>query len=101
MPPEPVRVWKGKEDYTEIMWSMPLEFTAPAERGENLNWNMELKEPLIAPLPAGSYVGDLVLFDSLGELRSIPLLTITDIEDGGFFKRLFDSIKLFFKKPGQ
>jgi len=93
--PEPVRVFKGKENFVDIMWSMPLEFTALSERGEELNWNLELREPLIAPLPAGTYVGDLVLYDSLGELRSIPMLTCSEIEKGGFFKRLFDSIRLF------
>ena len=97
-PPEPVRVWKGKEKFLNISWDAPLEFTAVSERGENLSWNMEISDPIIAPLPAGTYVGDLVIYDSLGELRCIPLLTVNDIEKGGFFKRLFDSIKLFFRR---
>ena len=97
---EPVRVWKGKENFTDIMWSMPLEFTALAERCENPEWTIKCTDPLIAPLPSGSYVGDLTLYDSLGELRTIPLLTTSDIERGGFFKRLFDSIRLFFRKIG-
>ena len=102
-PPElsPVRVWKGRENHVDIAWSMPLEFTSLAERGENLYWSLELMEDPIAPLPAGSYSGDLVLYDSLGELRSIPLLTTSDVEKGGFFKRLFDSIRLFFRKKGK
>jgi len=99
--PEPVRIWKGKENYVDIMWSMPLEFTDRRERGEDLSWNLDLDTPLIAPLPAGSYVGDLVLYDSHGELRSIPMLTVNEIEKGGFFKRLFDSILLFFRKTGK
>ena len=96
--PEPVRVWKGKENYAGLVFGAPLEFTALAERGENLFWNIELNEPLIAPIPIHSQVGNLVLYDSLGELRNIPLLCVSDIERGGFFKRLFDSIRLFFKR---
>ena len=96
--PESARVWKGKENYVELIFGMPLEFTALSERGENLGWNIELIEPLIAPLPAGFYAGDLVLYDSLGELRTIPILTANEIEKGGFFKRILDSIKLFFKQ---
>ena len=95
--PEPVRIWKGRENYAELVWGAPLVFTSLAERGENLSWNIELVDPLIAPLPAGSAAGTLVLTDSLGELRRIPLLTAREAERGGWFKRLFDSIRLFFK----
>ena len=81
----------------EIDWGAPLDFTAPVDRGENLSWNIEKTAPLMAPLPAGSYAGNLVLCDSLGELRRVPLVTARGIEQGGFFKRLFDSIRLFFQ----
>ena len=94
--PEPVRVWKGKTNYTELFFGAPLDFTALAERGEYLNYTIELDEPFIAPLPAGSNAGNLILSDRLGELRRIPLLTKQEIERGGFFKRLIDSIRLFF-----
>ena len=99
--PEPVRVWKGKNNYACIEYGEPLDFTALAERGENLSWRIEYNTPLICPLHAGSHAGNLALYDSLGELRSIPLLTTDEIERGGFFKRLFDSIRLFFKRPGR
>ena len=99
--PEPVRVWKGKTNFADIIWSVPLEFTALAERGNNMEYDIDLIEPLIAPLPAGSYTGDLVLYDSFGELRRIPLITVSDVERGGVFKRLFDSIRLFFRKIGK
>jgi len=96
--PEPVRIWKGRENYADITWGESLEFTASAERGENLSWTIEQPETLIAPLPAGSPAGSFVLNDSYGELRRIPLITVQEAERGGFFKRLFDSIRLFFRK---
>ena len=96
--PEPFRIWKGRENYVSVIWNEPLEFTAPGERGENLSWIIEREDPLIAPLPALSPVGTLVLYDSLGELRRIPLVTAAEAERGGFFKRLFDSIRLFFRR---
>jgi len=95
---EPVRIWKGRENHVEIVWGAPLEFTASVERGETLRWNIEAPAPLIAPLPAGSPAGNLVLYDSFGELRRVPLVTAHDIERGGFFKRLFDAIRLFFRR---
>ena len=92
------RIWKGRENYVPIGLGAPLDFTASVERGENMTWHIETGSPLIAPLPAGSPAGNLVLFDSLGELRRIPLLTAGEVERGGFFRRLFDSIRLFFMR---
>ena len=94
----PVRIWKGRENHVEIVWGAPLGFTASTERGENLSWDIETTDPLIAPLPAESPAGSLVLYDSFGELRRVPLITAREAERGGFFKRLFDSIRLFFRR---
>jgi len=96
--PEPVRVWKGKTNFAEVNFGGAMEFTTLAERGENLRYGFEFIEPLLAPLPEASITGYLVLYDGLGELRRIPLLTTEETERGGFFKRLFDSIRLFFKR---
>ncbi|MDR3333925.1 MAG: D-alanyl-D-alanine carboxypeptidase [Treponema sp.] len=97
----PVPIWKGKENYAEILPSEVLEFTTFTDRAtgpvESLRWEIELLDPIIAPLPQGSSVGDLVLYDEVGELRRMPLITAWDLEPGGFFKRLWDSIRLFFR----
>jgi len=94
----PFRVWKGKVNYVDVIPGEPYDFTAIIERGEILDVAIEQEELLIAPIPAGSRVGSIVLYDTLGELRRIPLLTAADAERGGFFKRLFDSIRLFFRR---
>jgi D-alanyl-D-alanine carboxypeptidase (penicillin-binding protein 5/6) len=57
---------------------------------------VEVADPIIAPSPQGSTGGALVLYDTIGELQRIPLLTAHEIERGGFFKRLWDTIRLFF-----
>ena len=99
---DPARIWKGKSNFAELAAAETLEFTAPAERAEKLYFKTELIDPLIAPLPAGSTAGELVLYDDLGELRRVPLITTAETEQGGFFKRLWDGIRLFFRRrnPG-
>ncbi|MDR2051977.1 MAG: D-alanyl-D-alanine carboxypeptidase [Treponema sp.] len=94
---EPLRVWKGKTNYVNCVPGEPLNFTAAADRGAGLRWTREYAEPLSAPLPVGSRVGALVLWDSFGELRRIPLVTTENVEQGGFFKRFLDSARLFFR----
>jgi D-alanyl-D-alanine carboxypeptidase (penicillin-binding protein 5/6) len=94
---EALRVWKGKTNYVNCVPGETLNFTAAADRGAELRWTGEYAEPLTAPLPPGSRVGTLVLSDSLGELRRVPLVTTENVEQGGFFKRFFDSARLFFR----
>ncbi|MDR2536604.1 MAG: D-alanyl-D-alanine carboxypeptidase [Treponema sp.] len=96
-PLPPLRIWKGKEDSVDITTHETMEFTVAAERGNNLRWETELADPVIAPLPANSLVGELILWDDIGELRRFPLLTTAEAERGGFFKRLWDGIRLFFR----
>jgi D-alanyl-D-alanine carboxypeptidase (penicillin-binding protein 5/6) len=94
---EPVRVWKGSLNHVNLLFDSPVDFTASSGRGEDLNWELEIEDPLIAPLPIGYHAGNIILYDSLGELRTIPLITAREAGEGGFFKRLFDSIRLFLK----
>jgi D-alanyl-D-alanine carboxypeptidase (penicillin-binding protein 5/6) len=95
--PEPARLWKGKQNRVKLVPAEEAEFTAPADRGSSLWLATELYGPLIAPLPAAYPAGRLVIFDEQGELRGIPLVTAGACEAGGFFKRLWDSLRLFFR----
>ena len=92
------RVWKGKTNNVSLTINEPLECTVPIDRGLDIYQKIELNTPLIAPLEAGSKAGEVIYYDNAGELRRIPLITAETIEQGGFFKRLFDSIRLFFSK---
>jgi D-alanyl-D-alanine carboxypeptidase (penicillin-binding protein 5/6) len=95
---EPAPLWKGREKQVRLSIAETPDFTGPKDRGRQLYLAAELKDPLIAPLPAGEEVGTLILFDDVGELRRIPLLTAEAGERGGLFRRLWDSIRLFFRK---
>jgi D-alanyl-D-alanine carboxypeptidase (penicillin-binding protein 5/6) len=96
----PLRVWKGKTNFVNLVPGEPLPFTVRAGRAEELFWRVELEEGQSAPLPAGSLGGRLILSDRAGELRTLPLLTAADLAPGGFFKRFLDSIRLFFRGLG-
>ncbi|MDR1373930.1 MAG: D-alanyl-D-alanine carboxypeptidase [Treponema sp.] len=93
----PVRVWKGKSRQGRVVPGAALKFTALTGRGGGFRWETETDDPLVAPLPAGSPAGQLIFYDNAGELRRIPLIMGETIEAGGFFRRLWDSIRLFFR----
>lgn len=94
---DPVRVWKGRADYADIAPAEATAFTVPANRGNRVFWEVVRTEPVLAPLAAGTVLGELVISDEAGELRRIPLASGTDIPEGGFFKRLWDTLVLFFR----
>jgi D-alanyl-D-alanine carboxypeptidase (penicillin-binding protein 5/6) len=97
----PARIWKGKSDYVPVLPGESPVFTAPAERGSSLRWETEIEGPLAAPLPAESPVGSLVLYDERGELRRFSLVSAEAAAEGNFFKRLWDTIRLFFQNLGK
>jgi len=98
-PPLPAqKLWKGKMDAVAVAVPDAEPFTAPTDRGGELYWEALFDEaPLIAPLPAGSQAGSIVLSDPAGVLRTWPIVTTEEAEKGGFWKRLWHSILLFFK----
>jgi D-alanyl-D-alanine carboxypeptidase (penicillin-binding protein 5/6) len=93
----PARIWKGKENSLDLLPGEALECTALTTQGEGLRWEIEEQDPVIAPISAGETLGQLVLYDQAGELRRIPLVTASDLKQGGFFKRLGDTVRLFFR----
>jgi D-alanyl-D-alanine carboxypeptidase (penicillin-binding protein 5/6) len=100
-PPEPeipeARVWKSKQKVVALKPEGDLILTASVGRGVDLGWDVELFNPLIAPLAAGTEAGKLRLYDRDGLLREISLVIAEDAEQAGFWRRLWDSIVLFFR----
>jgi D-alanyl-D-alanine carboxypeptidase (penicillin-binding protein 5/6) len=96
--PENIRLWKGKENEAALRIDGEINFTSPITRADRLWYSVIVNEPLIAPLPANFPVGKLILYDNQGEVRTLPLLTARSYERGNFFKRLWHSIRLMFKR---
>jgi D-alanyl-D-alanine carboxypeptidase (penicillin-binding protein 5/6) len=99
-----VRLWKGRDKFAELQIAAPLTengplmFTAPSDRAASLYLREEIDSPLVAPLPAAYPAGWLVISDEFGELRRVRLLTAREYPQGNIFRRMWDSIRLFFSK---
>jgi D-alanyl-D-alanine carboxypeptidase (penicillin-binding protein 5/6) len=98
--PEPARLWKGKAKWLELELAEAPHFTAPLNRAadDSLQFTVETADPLIAPLPAHYPAGWLIISDEQGELNRVRLLTGQAYEQGNIFKRIWDSIRLLFRK---
>ncbi len=96
--PEALRIWKAANKLAPIVLGQGRDFTVPAGRGRGLSIRVELNHSFEAPAVAGTPVGQVVIGDEAGELRTIPIVLAKDAERGSFFVRLWDSIRLFFHR---
>ncbi|MCC6073701.1 D-alanyl-D-alanine carboxypeptidase family protein [Pseudomonas sp. GCM10022188] len=89
-------VWKGAERQLKAGLAEDLTMTLPRGQMDKLQASMSLQPMIVAPVAAGQEVGKVEV--RLGDqvLHSAPLVAIEAVEEGGIFRRVWDSIRLFF-----
>ncbi|SFP29227.1 D-alanyl-D-alanine carboxypeptidase (penicillin-binding protein 5/6) [Geopseudomonas sagittaria] len=89
-------VWKGAERQLKAGLAENLTLTLPRGQLQQLQASMTLQPMIEAPVAAGQEVGKVEV--RLGEqvLHSAPLVALEAVEEGGIFRRVWDSIRLFF-----
>jgi D-alanyl-D-alanine carboxypeptidase (penicillin-binding protein 5/6) len=90
------RLWKGEADALPIGIAQPLEITVKRGQYDQLKATMDIPATLVAPFKKGQQVGTLHVTLEGKPLQSMPLVALADAPQGGFFKRLWDSILLWF-----
>ena len=87
----------GEQELVELgVEGDDVALTLPRGQMKNIKVDYQLNTPLKAPIAEGEVLG--VARWTLGDevVAERPLAAMSSIESGGFFKRLFDSIALFF-----
>lgn len=95
---EPVRLWLGKTNSVEVDVERNNAFTTTVDRAHTIYQKIEIDEPVLAPLDKGAVIGKLIFYDDTGNLAQSDLFTTAAAEKGGFFKRLFDRIQLWWRQ---
>ena len=90
------KVWLAKQDTVDLVVAEDIYMTLPRGSRDELVAEVVSPDYPEAPLSAGQGVGTLTLKMGEEELGKHDLVAATDIEESGFFGRLFGSIKLFF-----
>lgn len=90
------QVWKGQQSQVKAGLAEDLTLTLPRGQLDKLQASMSFSDTLIAPISQGQVVGKVEV--KLGEevLHSADLVALEAVEEGGLFRRLWDSIRLFF-----
>ncbi|MFT4058270.1 MAG: D-alanyl-D-alanine carboxypeptidase family protein [Legionella sp.] len=72
--------------------------TIPTGQYQRLNVSTKVPSFLEAPIKKGDKIGDLVVQFDNSIVSTRPIYALQDVESGGFFTRIKDSVRLAFKR---
>ncbi len=91
------RVWKGAADQVPAGFLYDQHVTVGKGEAAGLKQELIFNEPLIAPIQQGQVLGKMKLSLNGKPLAEYPVVALQSVEQGGFFRRLIDMIRLWFK----
>jgi len=91
------RVWKAASETTPIGLQEELFVTIPKGQYEQLKATMNVQEPLTAPIAANTQVGSVMIKLQDEVIAQVPLVALQNVEEGGLWRRMADSVMLWFE----
>ncbi|WP_416305082.1 serine hydrolase [Neptunicella sp. SCSIO 80796] len=88
------RIYMGDKETVDLGIMNDTPITIPRGQRKNLQANFKLDKKLEAPLAKGEVVGTLHLQLEGEEIAEYPLVALQEVQEGGFFGRMIDYIKL-------
>ena len=96
IPAATTELWKGAADTVTLGTLAPVFLSLPRGSAEKATLQPEITGRLVAPLAAGTAVGKVTILVDGKPVRTEPLVVLADAPAGGFFKRLWHTIRLWF-----
>jgi D-alanyl-D-alanine carboxypeptidase (penicillin-binding protein 5/6) len=90
-------LYKGTTDKISVGLNDEQFITIPTGQYQRLNVSTKIPSYLEAPIKKGDKVGDLVVQFDNNIVATRPVYALQDVESGGFFTRMKDSIRLTFR----
>ncbi len=90
------QVWKGEQNMVKAGLAEDLTLTVGRGQLQKLKASMTLQSPLIAPIKQGQAIGQVEVKLDDQVLHSAPLIALEEVPEGGFFRRIWDGLRLFF-----
>ncbi|MES2883861.1 MAG: D-alanyl-D-alanine carboxypeptidase family protein [Pseudomonadota bacterium] len=90
------QVWKGAADVAQLGTLAPVYLSLPRGTAEKAEVRPEVTDRLIAPLTEGQVVGTVSVLVDGKVVKTEPLVVLAEVPAGSFFKRLWDTIRLWF-----
>ena len=83
--------------YIKIGRGEPIVVSVPGGSGGKVSTEVVRQDPLIAPIAKGQPMGTLRVKLGADTVAEVPLVALEDVEQAGFFGRMWDSIRLWIK----
>lgn len=90
------RIWGGSADQISLGVAEDVVKTIHRGAEDSIEARMRIDPVIKAPVAIGDQLGTITVLKEGEELLSLPLVAKEEIAKGGFFKRTWDSVKLFF-----
>ncbi len=91
------RIWKGQENMVKAGFLNDFVLSLPKGDGDKLKATVVSQQPLMAPVAKGQAVGTLQLSLDGKPVGEYPLVALEEVPEAGWFGRLWDAIRLWFK----
>lgn len=92
-PVSTVKVWKGKKDHVDLYPSVTPAFVIPQAHKNSLRWEVR-SNPVTAPVPAGTKLGEVVFYVSDKPQKTVLLVNHEELVTAGWFKRTWQGLLL-------
>lgn len=91
------KVWKGAADEIQLGVAEPLLVTVPRGKYPLLKPSMDVPKTLVAPIKKGQAIGSVKVMLDGKVVAQRPLVALAAVEEGGFFKRLWDEFWMWWE----
>jgi len=91
------KVWKGAQDQVQLGVAQPLLVMVPRGRYNDLKPSIEVAKNLVAPIKQGEQVGTVKVQLDGKVVAEAPLVAVAAVEEGNFFKRLWDAFWMWWE----
>ena len=90
-------MWKGTSKQVQLGVAQPLLVGVPRGRYADLKPSMDVPKVLEAPIKKGQAIGTVKVSLDGKLVAQAPLVALNEVEQGGFFRRLWDSFWMWWE----
>ncbi|GAA5000572.1 D-alanyl-D-alanine carboxypeptidase [Pseudoluteimonas lycopersici] len=90
------RVWKGAAKEVRLGVAQPLLVSSPRGQYDRMKATMDVPKTLVAPIAKGQAIGTVKVVLDGKLIVQAPLVALDEVPQGGFFRRLWDSLLMWW-----
>ena len=94
---EEAQIWKGSQGTLKVGREGATVVTVPSGSAGKITTQVVRTDPLMAPIAKGQQVGTLKVLVADQVAAELPIFALESVTDGGFFRRMWDAIRLWIR----